>query len=129
MPTPRVTPEGMTLVELLKKLAAEGLEVAQAELDLARAEAAGVTKIYVTGAVICVACFMVATATVVMLSEAMALGLEPYFNSPATAHLITALAMSLLAIFLAWLAVKFFTRKYQPIGAIFKWLYGQRKTS
>ena len=129
MPTPRATHEGMTLVGLFKKLAAEGLEVAQAELDLARAEAVSVTKLYAGGAVICLAGFVVAIATVVMLSQAMALGLEPYFSSLAKAYLTTSLAMLILTTFLTWLGVNFLKRKYQPVGIIFKWLAGKGETS
>ena len=129
MPTPRATHEGMSLVGLFTKLAAEGLEVAQAELDLARAEAVSVTKLYAVGAVICLAAFVVAIATVVMLSQAMALGLEPYFSSLAKAYLTTSLAMLILTIFLTWLGVNFLKRKYQPVGIIFKWLAGKGKMS
>ena len=129
MPTPKATRGGMTLVGLFKKLAAEGIEVAQAELDLARAEAVSVTKLYAVGAVICLAGFAVAIAAAVMLSQAMALGLEPYFSSLAKAYLIAGLAMLILTIFLTWLGVNFLKRKYQPVGVIFKWLAGEGKTS
>ena len=129
MPTPRATHEGMSLVGLFKKLASEGLEVAQAELDLARAEAVGVTKLYAAGVVICLAGFVLAIATVVMLSQAVALGLEPYFSSLAKAYLTTSLAMLILTIFLTWLGVNFLKHKYQPVGIIFKWLAGKGKAS
>lgn len=129
MPTPRATDEKHSLAELLKKLAAEGLEVARAELDLARAEAACVTKHYIIGASICVGCFVVANAAVVILSQAAALSLEPYFSTPAKAYLMTGLAMSLITIFMGWLGVTFLTRKFHPVGIIFKWLSGQSRTS
>ena len=121
--------ETRSLSELLRKLAEEGLEVARAELDLARAEAANVAKLYVMGIFICLACFAVAIATLVILSQALALALEPYFNSPAEAYLIAGLAMTLIAFFLGWLGISFLTRKNQPVGTIFKWLTGRRKTS
>ena len=127
MPTHRATQESLS--GLLKKLATEGWDVAQAELDLARAEAVGATKLYVMGGVICLACFVMAIATVVMFAQAVALGLERYFNNPTNAYLITGLAMSILTVFLGWLGVTLLTRKYQPVGTIFKWLTGQRTTS
>ena len=127
MPTPRATPE--SLGGLLKKLAGEGWDVAQAELDLARAEAVGAGKLYVMGGVICLACLVMAIATVVMFAQAAALGLERYFINPTNAYLITGLAMSILTVFLGWLGVTLLTRKYQPVGTIFKWLTGQRTTS
>lgn len=129
MPIPRALHEELSLSSFFKKLVAEVLDVARAELDLARAEAAGVAKLYVTGGVICLACFVVATATAVILGQAAALALQPYFSGPAMAYLITGLAMFLLTILLAWLGVNFITRKYQPVGTIFKWLTGQHKTS
>ena len=129
MPTPRATQESQSLSDLFKKLADEGLQVAQAELDLARAEAVGLTKLYVVGGFLCVTCVAVAIATMVTLANAAALGLEPYFNSPAKAYLVTGLAMSVLTVFLGWLGVNLLTRKYQPIGTIFKWLAGQRRTT
>ena len=127
MPTHRASHESLS--ELLKKLATEGWDVAQAELDLARAEAVGASKLYVMGGVICLACLVMAIATVVMLAQAVALSLEPYFNNPTSAYLITGLAMSILTVFLGWLGVTLLTRKYQPVGTIFKWLTGRRTTS
>ena len=127
MPTHRATPE--SLGGLLKKLAAEGWDVAQAELDLARAEAVGVSKLYVMGGVICLACLVMAIATVVMFAQAAALYLEPYFNNPTNAYLITGLSMSILTVFLGWLGVNLLTRKYEPVGTIFKWMTGQRAAS
>ena len=127
MPTHRATQE--SLGELFKKLAAEGWDVAQAELDLARAEAVGASKLYVMGGVICLVCLVTAIATVLIIAQAAALGLEPYFNSPAKAYLVTGLAMSILTVFLGWLGVTLLTRKYQSVGTIFKWLTGQRAAS
>ena len=129
MPTPKATHEKRSLSELLKKLAEEGLEVARAELDLAHAEAAGLAKQYVTGVVICLTSFALAIAAFVILSQALAIALEPYFNSPAVAYLIAGLAMMIITIFLGWLGVSFLTRKYKPVGTIFKWLNGRRRTS
>ncbi len=124
MPTPRSAHESLS--GLLKKLATEGWDVAQAELDLARAEAVGASKLYVMSGVICLACLVMAIVTLLMFAQAAALGLEPYFNSLTQAYLITGLAMSALTALLGWLGVTLFTRKYQPVGTIFKWLTGQR---
>lgn len=124
MPTPRATHESLS--GLLKKLATEGWDVAQAELDLARAEAVGASKLYALSAVICLACLVMAIATLVIFAQAVALVAEPYFNSLPKAYLITGLAMSALTAFLGWLGATLFTRKYQPVGTIFKWLTGQR---
>ena len=127
MPTHSGTHESLS--GLLKKLAGEGWDVAQAELDLARAEAVGATKLYVMGGVICLACLVMAIATVVMFAQAAALYLEPYFNNPTNAYLITGLSMSILTVFLGWLGVNLLTRKYEPVGTIFKWMTGQRAAS
>lgn len=129
MPTPRLSQENHSLSGLFKKLTTEGIEVVKAELNLARAEAAGFTKLIVVGSVICVLCFVVAISTVVILAQAAALGLEPHVSSPAMAYLITGLVMALSTAFLAWLGIKFLTQKYRPVGTIFKWLTGQRATS
>ena len=129
MPIPRALHEELSLSSLFKRLAAEGLDVARAELDLARAEAVGATKLYVTGGAICIACFVAAIATAVILAQAAASALQPYFSGPAMAYLVVGLAMLLLTVFLGWLGVNFITLKYQPVGTIFKWLSGQRKTS
>ena len=129
MPTPRATQESQSLSGLFKKLTAEGIDVVRAELNLACAEAAGVTKIYVLGSVICLACFVMAIATVVMLAQAAALGVAPYVGGVAMAYLITGLVMSILTTFLALFGFNFLTRKYRPVGTIFKWLTGQRATS
>ena len=129
MPTPRATQESQSLSGLFKKLTVEGIEVVRAELDLARAEAAGITKFYIAGVIICLACFVMAIATVVALVQAVALGLESYLGSGAMAYLITGIVMSILTAILAWVGINILTQKYQPVGTIFKWLGGQRATS
>ena len=129
MPIPRASLEAQSLSGLFKTPAAQGLDVARAELDLVRAEAAGALKLYLPGLVICAACFAVAVATVVIVALAAALALQRYYNVPALAHLSTGWAMPLLTILLACPGVNVITRKFRPVGTISKWLTGQINAS
>ena len=121
--------DSQSLGDLFRKLAAEGLDLARSELALARAEAAAATKYYVAGFVICAACFALAIATVVILAQTAAIALQPYFSGPAMASLVAGLAMAIFTALLAWLGVKFLTRKFRPVGTISKWLTGQINAS
>ena len=99
MPIPRASHEAQSHSGLFKTLAAQGLDILQAELYLVRAEAARAIKLYVPGLVICAACFAVAIATVVIVALAAALAIQSYFNGPTVVYLIAAWGMPLLTFF------------------------------
>ena len=126
MPTPRVADERESLAGLLKRLATDGIELVQAELSLARAEAIGISRSFILAGATILTCFIFLIATVMMLAEAAALGLQPYFSSAPLAYLTVALVMLILTILSGWLGVKLITRQYQPVGTIFKWVTGRK---
>lgn len=123
---PKSGHEQESLSSLFKQVAGEGIDLAQAELSLARAEMAGLTKSYMIGLVFFLAAFALSIATLVILSEAATAEIEPYVNSLALAYFIAGLLMLVLTILLVAVGVSFLTRKYKPIGTIFKWLAGQQ---
>ena len=122
---PSASREGESLSSLIKRLVDEGIDLARAELNLARAEAVDASKQYVWGGVICVASLIIAIATVVIFAQATANGLQKYFNDPAISYLVTGLGMAILTVFLGWLGFYIVTRKFQPVSTIFKWLAGK----
>ena len=67
---PSASREGESLSSLIKRLVDEGIDLARAELNLARAEAVDASKQYVWGGVICVASLIIAIATVVKIGRA-----------------------------------------------------------
>lgn len=128
MPKPRAeTQENENLAGLFKKITTEGLDVAHAELDLARAEAINLAQIYVTGVILCVVSFVFAISTTVLMGQATALFLQRYIHSLVGSYLVTGIIMLISTLLLAWLGFKQFKQKITPVGTIFTWMTGQTR--
>lgn len=123
---PRSAHDQESLSGLFKQIAGEGIDLAQAELSLARAEAAGLTKSYVVGIALCLIAFALSIASLVILGEAAAAAVALYTQGEAFAHFIVGVVMLVATVVLVFLGITFLTRKYKPVGAIFKWLAGQQ---
>ncbi len=125
MPMPKTAPANLSLGNLFRELAGDGLEVAQAELSLARAEALGISKRIITGLAICVVSFIFVLATVIILAEGAVAALQPFVNNVAVADLAVGIVLLVLSAFLMWLGSTFLPRNYKPVGSIFRWLAGK----
>jgi hypothetical protein len=123
---PRSAEESQPSLRLFQQAVGEGIDLAQAELSLARAEAAGLTKHYIVGLGFCVAAFVLAIATLGIFGVAAARAIAPHVHSAAMAYSIVGAAMVVLTLVLLWAGMSLLTRKPKPVGTIFKWLTGQQ---
>lgn len=124
-PMPRPYEEQQGLPQLLKQLAGDGARVAEAELALARAEAAVVVRGYTIGVAVGTLCLAMTTATLIILAQAGAIAVMPYVANPAYAYLTIGLFLAAVTLTLAFTAGNMLSRKHRPIGLIFKWLAGE----
>ncbi len=122
---PRLQEEQPGLPQLFKQLAGDGARVAEAELALARAEAAVVMRGYIIGIAVGTLCLAMTITTLVILAQAGAIAAVPYVASPAYAYLTIGLFLTAATLTLAFIAGNMLSRKHRPIGLIFKWLAGE----
>jgi TRAP-type C4-dicarboxylate transport system permease small subunit len=122
MPKPR--DDETRITDLLKKLAADGISVVDAELQLAKGEAARLMKQYVISLAICIFCFVLAISAVTILAQAGVMAITPYFMNPAYAYLSVGFVLLALTIGLLFIATTIATRKHRPVGLVSKWLAG-----
>ena len=121
---PKIDKGPAALPQLIRKLADEGAHVAEAELALARAEAAVIIRGYVTGIAVGGFCLAMAVTTLTILAQASAIALTPYVANPVYAYFTVGLLLAAITIGLAVVAANIVSRKHRPIGLIFKWLSG-----
>lgn len=123
---PRSARDDQSSARLFNRALEEGIDLAQAELVLARAEVGRLTKSYIVGVALCLTASALLIATLVILGEAAATGLIPFVKSAPLAYFIAGLGMLLLTFLIVWIGVGFLTRKPKPVGSIFKWLTGEQ---
>ncbi len=123
MPKPAEAPQG--LPSLFKQLGTDGLGVAEAELALARAEAAIVLRGFMIGVAIGVAGFAMTITAMLVLAQAAVAALTPHVTDPAFAYLSVGLVLVALAIVLLLISSNQLTRRHRPVGIVFKWLLGK----
>lgn len=116
----------ISLAALFKKLAREGIDLAQAEISLARAEANSIKNNYIGGAAFCAAAALTLLASVILLSESAVAALAPYVESVALAYALIAFVLLILTFTLVLVGMSYMNRKTQPVGTIFKWVAGER---
>jgi Putative Actinobacterial Holin-X, holin superfamily III len=121
---PKVREEQPGLPQLFKQLAGDGARVAEAELVLARAEAAAIVRSYVIGIAIGIFCLAMTTTALIILAQAGVIAIIPYVTNPAYAYLSIGLFLTATTIALALVANRFLAYKHRPIGMVFKWLAG-----
>jgi Putative Actinobacterial Holin-X, holin superfamily III len=121
---PKIDREQAALPQLIRRLADEGAHVAEAELALARAEAAVVIRGYVTGIAVGGFSLAMAVTTLTILAQAGVIALMPYVANPVFAYFAVGLLLAAMTIGLAVVAGNMISRKHRPIGLIFKWLAG-----
>jgi hypothetical protein len=110
---------------LIKQLAGDGVRVAEAEIALARAEAAIIARKYAVGVAVGIVGLATGIAAVIILAQAFAIALIPFVTNPAYAYLSIGLVMIAITIILCLFAGHLFTRKHEPVGAILNWVMGQ----
>jgi anti-sigma factor RsiW len=120
----KIDREQAALPQLIRKLADEGAHMAEAELALARAEAAAIIRGYVTGIAVGGLCLATAITTLTILAQASVIALTPYVANPVYAYFTVGLLLAAITIGLAVVAANMASRKHRPIGLIFKWLSG-----
>ena len=121
---PKINSGDAALPQLFKKLADDGARMAEAELAMARAEAAAIIRGYVLGLAVGGFCLAMAVTTLTILAQASAIALTPYVLNSAYAYFTVGLLLAAMTISLAVVAASLFSRKHRPIGLIFKWLAG-----
>jgi Putative Actinobacterial Holin-X, holin superfamily III len=109
---------------LIKQLAGDGARVAEAELSLARAEAAIIARRYVIGMAVGTCGIATAITALVILAQAFAIALAPFMTNPAYAYFSIGLVMLAITIILSLISAHLFARKHEPIGTILTWVMG-----
>lgn len=131
---PRASAEGLrysaskpAVAELFKDLAGDGVRWADAEIALAKAEAGILLRGYVTGLVVAIVCLSIMIVALVILAQAGAMALMPYFNSELVANATVGLVLMGVVVVLAFTACHLLARKTPPTGLIFRWLAGDAR--
>jgi hypothetical protein len=125
MPMPEAQKERLGTIQLFKQLLGDGTRVVEAELALARSEAALTMRGYLVGFA---AGAMAMATTIVALfavAQACALAIAPFVAGAAIAYLIVGFVLAFLAAGLALISRHFFSRRHRPVGAVFKQLFGE----
>jgi cytochrome c biogenesis protein CcdA len=125
---PKARDEEAHVSDLLKKLAADGLGMVDAELQLVKAEVSRLIRQYVISLAICVLCFVLAISSVTVLAQAGVMAITPFFANPAYAYLSIGFLMLAITVGLLFVATTIATRKHRPVGLISKWLAGYGST-
>ncbi len=124
---PKAHEERLGILQLFKQLFGDGARVVEAELSLARSEAALAIRGYLIGLAIAMLALAMTIVALIILAQAAAFAVMQYVGNPATAYLIVGLALMLLAAGLALISYHRLSHRHRPVGAVFKQLFGVSK--
>lgn len=114
----------LPLTGLVRELADQAADWADAELALTKAEASVLLQRYLAAIVVATAGVAVFLASVVILAQGCVAALLPYVGGQVFANLIVGLALVGLTVLLALQARRLQMRKARPLSLIFRWLAG-----
>lgn len=124
MPMPETSEEMPGVIQLLRQLFGEGARVVEAELALARSEAASTMRGYLVGIAMAAMALAMTIVALFIVAQSAALALTAVFANSAIAYLVVGLGMVLMAASLALAAKHFFTRRHRPVGVVFRQIFG-----
>ncbi len=124
MPMPETNDEVPGVIQLLRQLFGEGARVVEAELALARSEAASTMRGYLVGFAVAAIALAMTIVALSILAQSAALAMSTIFTNPAIAYLVVGLVMTLMAVGLALASKYFLTRRHRRVGVVFKQIFG-----
>ncbi len=110
------------LPQLIKRLAGDGVRVAEGELSLALLELKQIIRSYVVAIAIAAASIAVATVALVILAQTAVAAMAPYLGGAVYANLSVSSVLLIITIGMLFTAKYFLTKRHKPTGLIFRWL-------